>query len=236
LELEDPSSGLYGTLDRIEITGGQITVVDLKSGVWQREISDDQRRQLLLYAALVRANYGSWPEEVVIETAAGRQTALPVDPQEALNLVDQAIQAVAAFNETSNGGWPALEQAARPSDENCRHCPARLQCGPYWRALSRDWSYHGAVAGEVTSATLSQDGLATVAIETVSPIDRRGEPTFVYGVRSGVAPAAESVGVVGGDERGDNGVLRCRWDTEVKFRDRSYWQGLMEARSGIQDA
>ena len=76
LALHDAQTGLFGRVDRIEHLGSRTRVVDLKSGLQQGEPSEDQRRQLLLYAVLLQRESGEWPTEVAIEDASGALTVI----------------------------------------------------------------------------------------------------------------------------------------------------------------
>ena len=214
MRLTDDATGLYGTLDRLEISDGRLTIVDLKSGAWQGEVTPEQRRQLLLYAWLVHVARGSWPSEVIIETAAGIQTAIAVVQVEVEQNVAQAQELVAEFNAAVDTGWNALEESARPAEENCRSCVARVACEPYWATLSPEWRYQGAVYGRVASTTATPEG-TTITIDTIWPRGRLGQPTAVYQVRALDIGVGDVVAVVGADERGSASVLRCRWDTQI---------------------
>ena len=214
IRLTDDVTGLYGTLDRLEVSDGKVTIVDLKSGVWQAEVTPEQRRQLLLYAWLVHVARGTWPVEVIIETAAGVQTAIAVVKEEVEQHVAKAHELVTEFNAAVDAGWTALAGCARPAEETCRGCIARVACEPYWTALSTEWRYQGAVYGRVTKSTATPEG-TTITVDTIRPRGRLGQPTAVYQVRAVDIGVDDVIAVVGADERGSASVLRCRWDTQV---------------------
>jgi hypothetical protein len=214
IRLTDAVTGLYGTLDRLQVSDGKLTIVDLKSGVWQGEVTAQQRRQLLLYAWLVHASRGTWPTQIIVETAAGIQTVVEVVPEDVEQQVAEAQELVTEFNAAVDAGWAALLESASPDDETCRGCVARVVCGPYWAALSPEWTYQGAVYGRVTKITPTPEG-TTITIDTVWPRGRLGQPTAVYQVSADPFGLDDVVAVVGADERGGPSVLRCRWDTQV---------------------
>ncbi len=98
VDLDDPESGLFGRIDRVERRGPVTRVIDLKTGLRQGEPTQDQRRQLLLYALLVQRRDGEWPGEIVIEDASGSQTTMPLDPVAAEKALLEVSSAVRAFN------------------------------------------------------------------------------------------------------------------------------------------
>jgi RecB family exonuclease len=213
LSLHDDSSGLEGRIDRLQRRDGELRIIDLKSGVWQDEVSPEQRRQLLLYAALVHASLGEWADVLVIETAAGRETRIDVDRREVLSAVVEARGLVHDFNRAAESGWAELEKLAQPSDDTCRRCPARLPCEPYWMALTSDWRFHGSARGKLAERLESGD-LIAVAISTESPRDRKGARTLIYRVAN-PGELGGTLAVVGAEQRGEPGTLRVRWDTQM---------------------
>jgi hypothetical protein len=213
LSLHDDATGLEGRIDRLQRRGGELRIIDLKSGVWQGEMSPEQRRQLLLYAALVRASLGEWADVLVIETAAGRETRIDVDRREVENALVEARRLVENFNRAAESGWAELEKLAQPSDDTCRRCPARLPCEPYWMALTSDWRFHGSARGKLAERLESGD-LIAVAISTESPRDRKGARTLIYRVAD-PGELGGTLAVVGAEQRGEPGTLRVRWDTQM---------------------
>lgn len=216
LEISDPHSGLFGRVDRLETTAEGVRIIDLKSGAWQEEVTEEQRRQLMLYAAIVHASSGTWPSEVAIEDAGGREWALPVAPEEVRLLVALANDVVSTYNAAASRGWSAIEGLARPSDETCGNCVARIACEPYWRELKSDWQYHGAARGRMVKR-LESVGAGAIVIETESPHDRAGAPTVIYRIDVEVA-VEDIVAVVGAEQRDDPGTLRCRWNSQLEIQ------------------
>lgn len=213
LELSDDLTGLYGQLDRLEVNGSAVTVIDLKSGLWQHEVTTQQRRQLMLYAWLVHSSRGVWPSEVAIESAAGQRTKVDVDPEAIEQAVAEARGLVAEYNQHAAAGWPALEATARPDETTCKWCPMRLVCDPYWVSLNTEWGHAGSVRGAVAGI---EEGAAgwSVILTTESPHDRADDATAVYQLRGPQPVDGTLLAVVNADERGV-GALRCRWDTQA---------------------
>lgn len=212
LQLVDPEIGLEGRLDRLQVVDGRFHVTDLKSGIWQGDVASDQEQQLLLYAALVRTVFGQLPSSISIETAEGRTYSLPVHRDDVDVAVATAVRLVDQFNTAASGGWPALEALSRPNDEGCRHCPARILCEPYWRALQSGWRFHGAARGTVADLT-AVSGCWTVKINTSSPCDRTGRMTSIYRLPIEAREPA-SIAVVGAEQRSDPGTVRIIWDSQ----------------------
>ena len=115
----DAGSMLRGRADRIDRVAGEVRIVDLKTGLHQGEPTEDQRRQLLLYAVLYERTNGEWPAALAIENASGEQVALPFDPAEAADALDEVLEAVTSFNAlvTTKGPFTLL---ANPGAETCR--------------------------------------------------------------------------------------------------------------------
>lgn len=213
-KLSDDASGLWGRLDRLERHGGVLRVVDLKSGLGQSEVKPSQLRQLLLYAVLVQRRFGEWPREVVIETARGQETVVPVDPGEAEAELASARAAVAAYNRAV-AGVVSPAALATPSVDACRYCPARIVCAPYWEALKSTWPYQGAVRGMASDIAPGPAGVS-VAVVVDSPHDTASQTLELHG-----SPPCElrvgPIRVVGAVQTSDPRKLRFAWDTLVRL-------------------
>lgn len=133
--LFDATTHLAGIPDRVEKRLGVLRVVDLKSGVRQREISAAQRRQLMIYAHLVRATLGALPQEVVVVDARGRESCIEVEAHEVDRDVQLAREALAKFNAAAAAA--CLPAIATP--ETCRGCPFRVVCSTYWMFRDDRW-------------------------------------------------------------------------------------------------
>lgn len=103
-EVLDVESGLFGRIDRIERSPTGTRIVDIKTGLRQAEISESQRRQLLLYAFLVQRKEGIWPSELAIEDASGKRVFVTYSPAEADDAVEEAKSRVLQFNENNAKG------------------------------------------------------------------------------------------------------------------------------------
>jgi hypothetical protein len=180
--MEPAGSILVGRPDRVDRCAEGLRVVDVKTGLQQGAPTDEQRRQLLLYAVLVYRTHGEWPAEIALEGANGVQHVFDLDAEEALATEQEVLEAVDRFNhhvETDE-----VAPSARPGADGCRHCPYRVVCHPYWQALSPLWE-HASVLGSIVEA-----GENHVELRTASPAER---PSAVARI-SGVAPGVGSRG------------------------------------------
>ena len=211
LHLEDAAARLRGVIDRLEMGLLGIRVVDLKSGMLQGDATVDQRRQLLLYADLVRASYGTLPVELVIEDISGRQRPLQFTSDDVEEAVDDVRAAALSYNAAVDAGQdPQLR--ASPSPETCEPCNQRLACRPYWENLESSWG-HGSVLGEVQSMSVSAGG-RTLRLDTVSPLDRAGTTSWAHGsALEGVTQG--SIAVVDCEASTDGTTYRARWYSRV---------------------
>jgi hypothetical protein len=191
--LVDPGSILRGRADRIDSSAGHVRVVDLKTGLYQAEPSDDQRRQLLLYAVLVQRTTGQWPGELVIENAAGEQLTVPFEQYDADTTLNEVLSAVSNFNHNVAVGTPMLE-LAKPSPETCRHCPFRTCCVAYWTHLTADWE-HRSLRGVIMEVGTSQAGSFAV-IHVESPADAMTKVVHVDRLASSPGDGATRLGAV----------------------------------------
>jgi RecB family exonuclease len=216
-EFVDSESALYGRVDRLEKHDGHLRVVDLKSGTAQRDVKPAQRRQLLLYALLVHKSLGEWPAEVVIESASGEETVIPVEPDEAERELADAVRRVDVYNSAlRSGSEEAVLQMATPSPEACRYCSARVVCDPYWDALATTWPYQGAVRGEVVAVRSSEAG-RSIDIRVSHPRELAGTTAQLFGELAPDASVGAKIAVVGAVAV-DGGIkLRTSWDVQVRF-------------------
>jgi len=201
--LEDLGSRLFGTPDRVDEVNGRLRVVDLKSGVGQREVKDSQLRQLLVYALLVKSSLGRLPDDVVVLDIKGQEQAIPVDASAVAAVVTVAAAAVDGFNQSLVSATGA---EARPAPQTCRWCEFRVICGDYWAARGSDWPTAIDIAGVVV-------GITTHYVELRS-IDGSGDWRLVL-----IGPEQPAVGdvVLAVDvEPAGFETSRARWNSRVR--------------------
>ena len=170
---------LVGQIDRIEVSDGRLTIVDIKSSAATGPTMPIAYRiQLLTYAALLLAADGRRSATVAIQYLDGSRQSLAVDWDE----VDNIVQSTLAMRAVLNGeGLPAPTRIpANPSPENCRYCAFQLVCPAFQRAVDPDVRLDlGFVAGSIEStspstgsAQLRRDSVASQAppLRLISPL------------------------------------------------------------------
>lgn len=212
-ELSDPETGLWGRADRIERKGGQTRVVDLKTGLRQGEPTEEQTRQLMLYAVLCHRVFGDWPGEIVIEDASGAQMAMSLDPADAEAALADVLSAVNAFNHLVNAKED-LKKLAKPDLEQCRWCEFRVVCSPYWQHLREGWE-HRAVLGEITGAGDADQG-SYVEVSIISPTDLAGESLNLAGLVATPLDGDRWVAATDFSGQMAAGSVRSRWSSRVR--------------------
>jgi len=203
LRLSDARLGLFGTPDLVEIQGDELRVVDLKSGVHQRSITDSQERQLRLYSHLVQANYGRYADVLVIQDSRGREKYLDASKESIALAVGQAVRAMDSFNSMAESGtFPASA-----SSQLCSICEFQVVCHSYWESNRSDWSPVGA-CGQVTSL----DGVVAVLEmpRGIEPIITRVIPC------DGVNFTVGEVVAISNLERAGNATGRMKWNSRLR--------------------
>lgn len=199
--LEDPQTRISGTPDRVEVRDGKLRVVDLKSGVHQTGIQEDQKRQLLLYAHLVDVAIGRLPEVGIVEDATGKEYEIEIESVAVSAAVQDAQSAIASFNESVS----RKEVMAKASQAACRFCPFRTVCVSYWDSEGKsDWDVRGIVAGEPDARSFNVD---------------TGGDRIVRIVRAAgsTVPKSEDEVLVLDLERAGPDTLRMRWNSEIRL-------------------
>lgn len=212
IELRDPISGLLGRADRIESDGGSTRVVDLKTGIHQDDPTDEQRRQLLLYAVLVHRNTGRWPSTIAVEDASGFQHELPFDPADAESTLHDVTVAVGSFNDkVENGGFLA---SADPSPDRCRWCAYRVLCQPFWDEVAPDWDQRAAIGTVVNSGSADTGWFVSLNLER--PKDREGDLLQISSLPEPIEATVTKTAVVDWVGRWESGGVRARWSTLIR--------------------
>jgi RecB family exonuclease len=206
--IEDAPHKLHGKPDRVEYIGSGFRVVDLKTGLQQREPTTSQRRQLLFYAHLVQAKTGKTPKSIAIEDPGGRRWEEDVRTDELGGLVKSVLEKRAEFQSAQSSR--SLRALASPSPETCQRCPYRVVCSPYWRALLTSWG-HGSVSGAVIQRN-SATG-APLVVRAFSPTDTAGETWTLGAVPELKSNEGQSVHVADAEITERPRHLRWRWST-----------------------
>jgi len=212
--IDDAVSGLFGWPDRVEVVGDSYRVVDLKTGSDQEEPTDAQRRQLILYAVLVHRKYRQWPIALEIQDIAGNRRPVAYRPLDAESALREVEDWITEFNQAITEG--RVRSLAHPGPDQCRSCPYRVVCSSYWKNLLSQWNHQSVLGRIITSRTLGQ--LTQLAIEVVSPLDRRSQIIQVTGLELEDAPGSfiyASITDLSGSWPREN--LHGRWSTMTRL-------------------
>lgn len=130
---------LRGRADCLDIVGERI--IDYKSGSGPADgdsVSEDERTQLLLYAALAHEN-GVAVREGCIVRADGRRASCSLPTDAAETVANEARSLLTRFNAEVAAGRPPDAMAA-PSPSACALCGFRPLCSVFWRKATSDWA------------------------------------------------------------------------------------------------
>lgn len=130
---------LRGRADCLDIAGERI--IDYKSGSGPADgdsISEDERTQLLLYAALAHEN-GVAVREGCIVRADGHRASCSLPTDAAGTVAKEARSLLTRFNaEVAAGRSP--DAMAAPSPSACAFCGFRPLCSVFWQKATLDWA------------------------------------------------------------------------------------------------
>lgn len=132
---------------------------------------DEYVRQLLLYAVMEAAVFGSWPESVVLVPFRGPEIRMQADIRraEAERAAQAAIEALHEYNGAiAKDADP--EGIASPSPSACRYCDYAPHCAPFWGTADAQWADEGlvAVAGRLSEIRVAQNGGVSLEIQTTA--------------------------------------------------------------------
>jgi RecB family exonuclease len=209
--LEDSAARLRGRPDRVEGPKSDRRVVDLKTGLSQTGPNGSQLQQLLLYGHLVEVVEGDHVSEIAVEDSSGRRWKQPFDHVEVSKLLGKIERARSSFEAAQS--QKQLSRLASPSKENCRWCPYRVACAPYWASLHSSWQ-HGSVFGIVDRSQPARDG-SILEVTAKSPVDLAGPNWVVSLVPEDLANPGRMIAIAGAEITGTQKHLRWRWSTTV---------------------
>lgn len=203
--MEDPTTGLAGKPDVVEMVDGRVRIVDHKTGVHQDGIGETQRRQLLLYAHLASRDLGLPVDEAVILDAKGHAESFAVDPAQVVATVEEVIAARDRFETTRTRG----AFVASPSPDGCRRCPFRTVCIDYWIAREESsaaltWSTSD-LRGEISPHELS-------SVVGIGSAGARVQLVLADGVTLGDATEIVATDL----DRNGVGGARMRWNSLIR--------------------
>jgi CRISPR/Cas system-associated exonuclease Cas4 (RecB family) len=131
--LQSADGLINGVADSIIDEGSTVAIEEFKTGEASPDNVRDWRYQLLIYGKLYADEHGRAPSHLRIHSlASGTQQFEYVD-DEARQTVASVSSALRELNRRISNGVDVVE-LARPNPTNCRSCPHRPWCQPYWSA------------------------------------------------------------------------------------------------------
>lgn len=204
-EIHDEESHLKGTPDRVIFFDESFIIQDLKTGFKVTEMSDSHRRQLLLYAHLVRKDTRKSPFKIEVIKADGQileETISDVDVDECLQEFRNKTQEFAI----SVRSGQINHTIADPNPEVCGHCHYRPVCEPFWNDTKSDWGNSRGIVGRVTQVSNN----TTLTIEQIYPSEAAGDVLGLSNVHHSFL-VGDVISVVNAYRQGMS--LRGRWNT-----------------------
>ncbi len=185
--LRSADGRLVGQPDRVEIRGGHVTVVDLKTAaIDPGDLPVAYRQQLQLYSWLWHETSGEWPADAAIELLDGTRLPVEIVPVECDALADEALAALGSFNRLVESGADFIE-LAEPGIEQCRYCVFRGGCPRFLSEASEDWrSFRFVIGGRLheDSGGEGNERCLTIAAE-YGTAGRDGRDIRIRGVFEG---------------------------------------------------
>jgi RecB family exonuclease len=137
VDLQDPVAKWRGRIDIIDVDEHGCAITDLKSG----SAIDDHQEQLIVYAMLWSEDSDRNPSRLpvqklqIIYASGAVAVAIPSDAR-----MQSFRRGLMDSSESVRSALNAAVVPANPSRENCRHCPVKLICQPYWKSPPRNAS------------------------------------------------------------------------------------------------
>jgi PD-(D/E)XK nuclease superfamily len=110
-------------------------------------------RQLQIYGYLIHETLGRWIQRGTLLPAVGAGVDIQLNPQDSEREALDAVRVLDAYNDkvTKNHSVSSL---AVPSPENCKWCPYKMLCPPFWTGVSAAWS--GTLDGAAVEGTIKE--------------------------------------------------------------------------------
>lgn len=204
-ELQDEESQLKGTPDRVIFFDDCFIIQDLKTGFKVKELSESHRRQLLLYAHLVRSDTDKSPFKIEVIKSDGQileETISDVDVDQCLQEFRNKTQEFAI----SVRSGQISHSIATPNPDVCGHCHYRPICQPFWTDGSSDWGDSRGIVGRVSQIS----NTTTLTIEQIYPSEGAGDVLGLSNVHHTFS-VGDVVSVVNAYRQDLS--LRGRWNT-----------------------
>lgn len=204
-ELVDESLRLKGIPDRVTFRDDGFFVFDIKTGHAIEELSIPYRRQLLLYAHLVKKHTALEPLAIALIRAGGEVIWEEITSADVDDCIADVMERITNYSKIVKTDPLSL---ASPSPNACRFCDYKAICLAFWEDLDPKWEEHRGVVGEVIEVIDE----STFRVQQIWP--RTGERNEV-GVSNVPFPASigDQVSIVDGYLR--DGGLRGNWYTKI---------------------
>lgn len=222
VDLQDPVARWRGRIDIIEVNQPGCSITDLKSG----SESEEHCEQLITYSMLwnedAERNPSKRPVLRLQIVHSNGITAVPVPDDEAMKKFRaDLISSSDAVRESLN--LPAVP--ASPSRENCRYCPVKLLCHPYWETLSEVGTADVFSSNQVTLIE-TRGERAWLATVTASPLLPANEKVVIRNHEGGKAFWSEltpglsirlTEGLISLSDEGETPILNLSMMSEALF-------------------
>ena len=204
-EIFDEESHLKGTPDRVIFYDDSFVIQDLKTGFKVNEMTESHRRQLLLYAHLVRSDTQKKPERIEVIKSDGEILEEYISDMEVDECLQEFKDMTRKYSDVVRRGSINASMAT-PSPNLCVHCHYKSVCEPFWTDDNSDWGDTRGVVGRIVRVGDS----TTLTIEQIYPIDGAGDMIGVSNVHHS-ASVGDMVSIVNAYQQGSS--LRGRWNT-----------------------
>lgn len=204
-ELVDESLRLKGIPDRVIFTDDGFYVFDIKTGHAIEEISTPYRRQLLLYAHLVRRHTGLEPLAIALIRAGGDVIWEDITSSDIDECLAEVTEGIHRYSNVVKADPLAL---ASPSPATCRFCDYKAICKAFWEDQNPEWEEHRGIVGEIVEVIDE----STFRVRQIWPHIDAGREVGVSNVPS-TASIGDHVSIVDGYLR--DGGLRGNWYTKI---------------------
>lgn len=204
-ELFDEGSHLKGTPDRVIFIEENFVIQDLKTGFKIKEMSESHRRQLLLYAHLVRDDTQKSPQRIEVIKSDGQILGENISDTDVDECLQEYRDKTQEFTNTVRRG-PISQTMASPNPDTCGHCHYRPICEPFWTDSKFDWGESRGVVGRVTHVTNS----TTLTVEQIYPTEGVGDVLGLSNVYHS-SSVGDVISIVNAYQQGFS--LRGRWNT-----------------------
>ena len=204
-EIFDGEYRLRGTPDRVIFFDNSFVIQDLKTGFKVKEMTESHRRQLLLYAHLVRSDAQKSPKRIEVIKSDGQILEENISDMDVDECMKDFSRRTKEYSDIVGRGLIDTSLAT-PNPDLCGHCHYRSVCEPFWTDNNSEWGNTRGMVGRVARVGNS----TTLTIEQIYPIDGAGAMIGVSNVYH-LASAGDMISIVNAYQQGPS--LRGRWNT-----------------------